>query len=285
MTTFSHQGYLRKMQVQYEGAENPVHYTLNLTDEAGEVTATIALNELIGKQLRLLYQAEIHCVACGRKTKKSFNQGHCYPCFTRLASCDSCIMSPEKCHYDQGTCREPQWGLDNCMQTHYVYLANSSGLKVGITRGNQVPTRWVDQGAIQALPVFKVDSRYHSGLLEVLYKKEISDRTQWQRMLKGQVEEIDLLAEQQRLYQLFQAEVEALAASLPDALIEHLDNDTITQINYPVSEYPTRIKSFNLDKNPEVSGNLMGIKGQYLIFDTGVINIRKFAGYGVQLSY
>lgn len=278
-------GHLRKMQVKYEDSSQPVEYSLMLTDAQGHtVEAPIALNALLGKKITIEYHNAIHCVACGRKTNKSFNQGHCYPCFKSLASCDQCIMSPEKCHYDQGTCREPQWGLENCMQPHYVYLANSSGLKVGITRGSQVPTRWVDQGAIQALPIFKVSSRYYSGLLEVLYKNEISDRTQWQRMLKGQVEEMDLLQKQQELYEQFSEQVSDLAADWPDDAIVHLDNEAITEICYPILEHPQKVKSFNLDKQALVEGTLLGIKGQYLILDTGVINIRKFAGYEVNLT-
>jgi hypothetical protein len=280
MTVYS--GHLRKMQVHYESSSSPVEYFLTLMDENGEMNhEAIALNPLLGHRLGIQYKQEIHCVACSRKTNKSFNQGYCYPCFTRLASCDSCIMSPEKCHYEQGTCREPQWGLDNCMQTHYVYLANSSGLKVGITRGNQVPTRWVDQGAVQAVPIFKVSSRYYSGLLEVLYKEQISDRTQWQRMLKGQVEEVDLVQKQQELYEHFADSVHEMAAGLPDNAIVPVENEAMTEICYPVLENPQKVKSFNLDKQPLVEGTLMGIKGQYLIFDTGVINIRKFAGYHI----
>lgn len=287
MTSYS--GHLRKMQVQYHGADTPVEYFLNLYDADGQIRhADIALNPLLGKKLSFHYQQEIHCVACSRKTSKSFNQGHCYPCFTRLASCDKCIMSPEKCHYDQGTCREPQWGLDNCMQKHFVYLANSSGIKVGITRGSQIPTRWVDQGAIQALPVFQVSTRYYSGLVEVLYKQQVSDRTQWQRMLKGQVETIDLKKKQVELYELLSEQLEDLIQNLKaevmDNAIMHLDDNEVIEIQYPVLEYPTKIKSFNLDKQPFFEGVLMGIKGQYLILDTGVINIRKFAGYHIELQ-
>ena len=162
MTVYT--GHLRKMQVSYENSSKPVEYFLNLTDADGQVreeNKNIAVNSLLGKSLSIHYKQEIHCVACGRKSNKSFNQGHCYPCLIRLASCDKCIMSPEKCHYEQNTCREPQWGLDNCMTDHYVYLANSSGIKVGITRANQIPTRWIDQGAIQALPIFKASQRHY----------------------------------------------------------------------------------------------------------------------------
>ena len=281
MTIYS--GHLRKMRVQYQDSSTPVEYFLNLA-EAQADSQPVLLNTMLGKRISIRYKGEIHCVACGRKSNKSFNQGHCYPCFTRLASCDKCIMSPEKCHYAEGSCREPQWGEDNCLQSHYVYLANSSGVKVGITRGNQLPTRWIDQGAIQALAIYKVSQRYYSGLVEVLYKQVISDRTQWQRMLKGQVETLDLLQQQQILSEQFAEPIAAMQAELPDGAICSIDNDAMTEILYPVLEYPQKVKSFNLDKQPLVEGTLQGIKGQYLILDTGVINVRKFSGYHIDFE-
>lgn len=278
-------GHLRKMQVQYKNAETQVEYFLTLAEAQEQADSRpVLLNAMLGKRISIHYKGEIHCVACGRKSNKSFNQGHCYPCFTRLASCDKCIMSPEKCHYEQGSCREPQWGETHCLQSHYVYLANSSGVKVGITRGDQLPTRWIDQGAIQALAIFKVSQRYYSGLVEVLYKQEISDRTQWQRMLKGQVEPMDLLQRQQALSDLFAEQIEVMQADLPEDAICSIANDAMTEILYPVLEYPQKVKSFNLDKQPLVEGILLGIKGQYLILDTGVINMRKFSGYHIDFE-
>ena len=132
-------GRLRKMPAE---AGNPVAYSIAVGD------TRIPLNDLIGRPLRLDFDGVIRCIHCDRKTNKSFNQGFCYPCFRKLAACDSCIMSPEKCHYHLGTCREPEWGEAHCMVEHVVYLANSSGLKVGITRASQVPTRWIDQGLL-----------------------------------------------------------------------------------------------------------------------------------------
>ena len=149
-------GALRKMATELD---QPVTYTMVLGD------TRVPLNALLGQSIALEFLGQINCIHCDRVTSKSFNQGYCYPCFRRLAQCDSCIMSPEKCHYEQGTCREPDWGLANCMIDHIVYLANTSGLKVGITRHSQVPTRWMDQGATQALPIFRVASRFQSCLL------------------------------------------------------------------------------------------------------------------------
>jgi len=282
-------GSLRKMRAALSTnntAQETVKYHLLLANEDSNNTQqqSLLLNSYLGKKLSIQSQQRIHCVNCGRKTNKSFNQGHCYPCFSRLASCDKCIMSPEKCHYEQGTCREPSWGEQHCLQSHYVYLANSSGIKVGITRGDQLPTRWIDQGAIQALAIFKVSQRLYSGLIEIIYKQAISDRTQWQRMLKGQVEPLSLITEQKRLYDLFTPELDKLTEQLPSGAISAIDNTAMTEIIYPVLEYPKKIKSFNLDKQALVEGTLMGIKGQYLILDTGVINIRKFSGYVVDVK-
>lgn len=270
-------GNLHKMRTHLENAQ--AHYTLVLSEQQ------LALNELLGQRLTLSYQGTINCVHCGKKTSKSFNQGYCYPCFTRLAQCDMCIMKPETCHYAAGTCREPQWGEEFCFQPHYVYLANSSGLKVGITRQNQLPTRWIDQGAVMALPIFKVASRYIAGLIEVCFAQHVSDKTSWQKMLKSHAEPINLAAERDALVARCQTELNALSQRFGAEAIDYLASAESVSINYPIHTYPSKVTSFNLDKQAVVSGVLQGIKGQYLLFDTGVINIRKFSGYAVSVEY
>ena len=268
-------GQLRKMVVKLD---ETVGYQLPLTDER------VNLNALIGRTIVLRHTGNIFCVHCGRQTKKSFNQGHCYPCFISLARCDMCIMKPEQCHFEQGTCREPEWGEAFCMQPHFVYLAKTSGVKVGITRYSQIPIRWIDQGAVQALPIFKVKSRYLSGLIEVVLAKHVKDKTNWQRMLKNQVGDEDLIVVRDRLVAECQEELAVVAGSFSQDAIEYLDAEAVVDIHFPVTVYPEKVKSFNLDKQAEVSGLLQGIKGQYLILDTGVINIRKFSGYEVELE-
>ena len=270
------EGNLRKMRGTLDG--DAVSYGLPLNDEV------VPLNDLIGHSLTLSYLGEINCIACGRKTKKSFNQGYCYPCFQKLAQCDSCIVSPQKCHYHEGTCREPEWGDNHCMIDHFVYLANTSGLKVGITRGTQIPTRWIDQGAVQALPIFRVATRLDSGLVEVLFKDHVADKTAWQTMLKGVAVELDLTQERDRLADLVSDEIKALQDTRGLTAITPINEFDVQAINYPVLEYPTKVKSMTFDKLPEVSGRLMGIKGQYLIFDTGVINMRRHAGYRIAVT-
>jgi len=236
----------------------------------------VNLTSLVGSEFSLTYSGKIFCVNCGNKTKKSYSQGYCFPCTIKLAECDLCILRPETCHYDKGTCREPAWGEEHCLKTHVVYLANSSGLKVGITRQTQVPTRWMDQGAAEALPILEVKNRLISGQIEVIFKKLISDKTDWRKMLKGEPEPIDLLEWKEKLFR---------------ELDEHLKSHEYTVLNqpvmkfkYPVNQYPEKVSSFNLDKVSTIKDKLIGIKGQYLIFETGVLNVRSHTGYEVTLE-
>lgn len=268
-------GHLHKMRVSLE---SQVRYEL-VIDEQVET-----LNPYIGRHLRMEYGGDIHCTACGRKTRKSYSQGHCYPCSQSLASCDLCIMKPETCHYDAGTCRQPEWGKQHCMQSHYVYLANSSGIKVGITRAPQIPTRWIDQGASQALPIFRVSHRYLSGLVEVAMKEHVSDRTDWRRMLKGSPEAVDLKQQREALYAASEEALKGLAQRFGAEAIEYLEHADVVDIDYPVTEYPDKVRPLNFDKTPIIEGTLLGIKGQYLILDTGVLNVRKFSGYAVEVE-
>ncbi len=254
-------------------ADDTVQYQFRL----GELR--IPVNPLIGKTLRLEYLGAIHCVNCGRKTKSSYSQGYCYPCMIKLPQCDVCIMSPEKCHYDAGTCRDPAWGEQFCMTDHVVYLANSSGIKVGITRATQLPTRWLDQGASQALPIMRVATRQQSGLMEDLFRSQVADRTNWRALLKGDAEPVDLVAVREQLFDSCAAGIHMLQERFGLQAIQPLHDVAPIEIRYPVQAYPAKIVSFNLDKNPIAEGTLLGIKGQYLIFDTGVINIRKYTAY------
>jgi len=271
-------GHLGKMVTTLDAkSETAVQYQLPLDNKL------VALNPYIGKKIKLLYSGEIHCIECGRKSSKSYNQGFCFPCFKSLAKCDMCIMKPETCHYEEGTCRQPEWGEEFCLQDHYVYLANSSGIKVGITRGTQIPTRWIDQGATEALPIFKVANRLLSGKVEVAIKNHVSDRTDWRKMLKAKAEHVDLAEKRDELIKLAEKELKSIEAKFDKDKIQLLDEKQI-QINFPVEHYPEKVKSLNFDKTPEVEGMLQGIKGQYLILDVGVINIRKFAGYLVEFS-
>lgn len=264
-------GSLSKMAVSLQAPV--VQYSFRLDD------TQVPVNPMIGQRLRLEYLGAIHCSHCGKRTKTSFSQGYCYPCMTKLAQCDVCIMAPEKCHYDAGTCREPTWGEQFCMTDHVVYLANSSGIKVGITRATQLPTRWLDQGASQALPIMRVATRQQSGLVEDVLRSQVPDRTNWRALLKGDAEVLDLPAIREQIFEACADGLRELQGRFGLQAIQPLPDAEVVQMNYPVEAYPKKIVSFNLDKDPVAEGTLLGIKGQYLIFDTGVINIRKYTAY------
>lgn len=277
------EGCLSKMQTRHvpcgDSDEYRVEYSLRLSD-----TDPIDLSSRVGHQISLEWTGKIHCVHCDRVTRKSFGQGYCYPCFSKLAQCDSCMMSPEKCHFHLGTCREPEWAESVCFQPHYVYLANSSGIKVGITRESQMPTRWMDQGAVQAMVLAKVSSRRLSGLVEDLLRQQVPDKTNWRNMLKGLQQPLDLQEQGEKLWSEFESELSKLTIVTDGGEVERLQNAPVWSFDYPVLEHPTKVSSFNFDKKALVEGRLMGIKGQYLILDSGVINLRKFGGYRVRIQ-
>ena len=185
-------------------------------------------------------------------------------------------MKPETCHHHLGTCREPEWGLANCFSSHVVYLANSSGVKVGITRKTNTPGRWIDQGAVSALPILEVKTRLDSGKIEIALKSYVADKTNWRTMLKNEVEDVDLELKRNELL----AEIPSLIHELQAIPIK----DETINISYPVLKYPTKIVSLNFDKTPSISGVLQGIKGQYLLLDGGVLNLRKFSSYHLALD-
>lgn len=245
--------------------ESPVRYELPVGD------GRVALNELLGKPVRFRHTGRIFCVNCGALTRTSFSQGYCFKCMQTLAQCDMCIVKPELCHFHLGTCREPEWGEKHCMIEHTVYLANSSGLKVGITRSHQMRTRWMDQGAVQALPIARVKNRFDSGKVEIALSRHVADKTNWRAMLQGKGERIDLKAERDKLFASW-------GADLPG---ERLQEEEFA-FTYPVLAYPAKLTALNLDKQPEVAGELQGIKGQYLILNAGVINMRKYGGYELE---
>lgn len=252
----------------------PINYFLPIGEHK------IALNELIGEMISIDFLQEIACIQCNRKTAKSFQQGYCYPCYRKLLECNLCLIHPEKCNYPKIDCPDT-WEHEHCKQEHIVYLANSSGLKVGITRLSQIPTRWIDQGASQAIPLFKVNNRFHSGLVEVLFKKYIADKTNWRKMLGRDLDSYNMISVKAKLLQQAQPDLLLLASEYSE--IESI-NDQATNLTYPISDYPMKLHNLTLDKEPKFSGKLLGIKGQYLLFDKGVMNIRKHNGYNVSFA-
>jgi hypothetical protein len=260
-------GHFLKMETSLEDV---VKYTLNFDDER------INMNEQIGKTLSIEYTGKIHCINCGRKTNKSFFQGYCYPCYMKLPQTDPGVIHPEKNQAHLGISRDMEWSKKHDLIEHVVYLALSGGLKVGVTRHTQVPTRWIDQGAHSAIELARTPHRNLAGQVEVELKKYLNDKTNWRAMLTNKkTGEPDLLLSK-----------EEAIAKLPEELAQYATSSTkITQINYPVEKYPLKVKSVNLDKTPAFEGVLNGIRGQYLIFGEGhVLNVRKYNGYEIELN-
>ncbi len=258
-------GNIRKMSVELN---EEVVYTLNLS-------SNVIMNEFIGKEIRLAWNGVINCSACNKLTKKSFGQGFCYSCFINSPQASPCILHPELCRAHLGEGRDVEWEEKHHNQPHIVYLALSSAVKVGITRGDQIPTRWIDQGASAAIRLAETKNRYEAGRIEVALKDFFTDKTDWRKMLQNVVDEtVDLEDEKWSLE-------EHLPADITDFFSE---NDEIIEINYPVLKYPEKVKSLSFDKTPIIEGKLMGIKGQYLIFENeDVLNIRKHTGYHVEI--
>ncbi len=244
----------------------------------------VALNPLIDKKIKLNHTGNIFCIQCGRKTKKSFQQGYCFPCMRKLQECNMCLIHPERCQVEQGTCPEDDWAHTQCHASQILYLANTSGLKVGITRDTNIPTRWIDQGAVQALPIMRASNRFQVGLLEVIFKKYTNDKTDWRAMLRNSTEPMDLIARRDELLKLAEKDLAALFEKYSDQQLSYITDAEPQEIDYPIAVYPEKIKSLSLDKTPEITGVLKGIKGQYLYLDESVINIRKFGGYEITLE-
>lgn len=252
------------MKLRVNGLD-PVQYYWDFP--SGE---SILLNDYVAKPIRICHTGKIACIACGRLIKKTFQQGYCFPCTQRLAACDLCVLRPHTCHYHLGTCREPDWGLKHCMIEHIVYLANTSQLKVGLTRAHLRHQRWADQGATQALAILGAKTRYQAGLAEAALAQEMADKTNWRALLQGNNQPLPL----QSIWDNVRKKMKSFEG------VKVLEGEFVTHLSYPVLEFPKKIVSFSFDKEQTLEGILIGIKGQYLLFeDNRVVNLRKFSGY------
>ena len=259
-------GQILKMKTELN---HPVQYYLPIGNNL------LGMNQWIGKHIQFHFNGEINCLDCNQPIKKSFNQGFCYNCFQNSPMSSECIIKPELCRAHLGEGRDMEWEREHHLKDHYVYLAVSSGIKVGITRDTQVPTRWIDQGASYAVPIARTPNRYLCGMIEVSLKQHVSDRTAWQRMLKNEIAHIDLIEKREEVFKLIPSEYHKYL----------LKKEDILNIQYPVNEYPTKVKSLSFDKTPTIQGSLMGIKGQYLLFEGGkVLNMRKYQAYVLEFS-
>jgi hypothetical protein len=259
-------------------AASPVRYALDVGGTA------VPLNDLLGRDVTLRFAGHITCRYCGAATRKSYGDGHCYDCFKTLARCDLCVVSPDRCHYAAGTCREPDWGDAFCMQPHFVYLANSAGAKVGITRPQNVPTRWLDQGATQGMLVMRTATRHQAGCVEAALARYVADRTDWRALVGRDAAPIDLAALLAQLRERAKLELAALDARFHGAL-EWIETPVAQCFDYPVTSYDGAATVLSLHADVAAGGTLLGIKGQYLLFDTGVLNVGRFTSYHVEVAH
>lgn len=261
-----HKGVLRKMRTEFG---SPIQYFLRLEEDE------LQMNELIGHSLGMKFLS-YECLHCGRK-RKIFRMGHCYDCFYEIPQTADWVIRPElsKAHLDIAD-RDLDYEKQVQLQPHIVYLAMSSNVKVGVTRKTQVPTRWIDQGATEALEIIEAPNRYLAGIAEVALKEFVADKTNWRKMLKNESEEEDLFEFRERLAEYIPEEAR------PYFLAEKSDS---WALDFPVQQYPVKVKSLNLIKTPEFEDRLVGIKGQYLIFENDtVFNVRGNEGFVVELS-
>jgi len=262
----TYQGVLTKMQTEIG---NPIQYYLVFED------SFLSMNQLLDKEIEINF-AGFQCLNCCKK-KKIFRQGFCYDCFYSSPAVGDWIMRPELSTAHLGIAdRDLEYEQKVQLQPHVVYLAVASEIKVGVTRKTQVPTRWIDQGASQAIAVVEVPNRYLAGITEVALKSHYTDKTNWRKMLQNPTAVFDLIAEKVKIEELIPAEARDYFYAQKNDLFE---------LYYPVLNYPAKVASLNLDKTPSFQGKLIGIKGQYLIFEDGtVFNIRGSEGYVVTID-
>ena len=259
-------GNISKMLTKYE---NTVQYFLHLGENK------LLMNSFIGKHVSISFKNRINCISCSAETKKSFHQGYCYSCFISVPQCDPGVLRPEQDMAHKGIARDLEYAKKYSLADHVVYLSITGGVKVGVTRLQQIPYRWIDQGAIKAIKLAKTPYRNLAGQIEVFLKDFISDKTHWSKMLNAKTADINLIDIKQEL-----------SSKLPDELKQYVSFDnTITTINYPYNYSIDKFTTTSLDKTDIIEGKLIGIKGQYLIFENGkVMNVRKHNGYFVEIE-
>jgi len=263
------EGILEKMSRNL--GQHEVEYSLMLGD------TEIDMNSLIGKNIRFVYQNKINCTICGVEIKHAYaGRAICKHCYETAPEAEECLFYPEKCMAHLGVARDMKWSEKQCLIPHFVYLAVSSGLKVGVTRNHQVPVRWIDQGAVKAIKLAETPNRHIAGVIEVFLKDHLADKTNWKTMLKGGRVNVDLISEKKKASNLLPGELRTYIT----------DDDSVTEITYPVLDFPQDPKTFVMDKKKEIRGILKGIKGQYLLFDSGyVFNVNRFSGYRVLMEF
>jgi hypothetical protein len=255
---------------------NEANYALahvNILEYAG----SFDINNYVGSEIDIRFTGNIHCVATGKKIKKTYGEGLCYEAFLSSPLSSPSIVHPELSRIHEGIAlRDFEWEQKHHNQPHFVYLSRTSSVKVGVTRSTNLHSRWIDQGATEGIKLAETPYRQLAGKIEVILKEFTADKTAWQAMLKGECSDHTNLLEKKN----------ELLDRLPEEVHDFIaDDDFITRIQYPVVKFPQKPKSMKLDSSPRIAGTLLGIKGQYLLLnDDRVLNIRSHAGYEVEIS-
>ncbi len=234
----------------------------------------LELNMLVGKEITLWHTGRIACVNCKAEIRKTYGDGYCYECFSTLARCDSCIIKPHTCHYQMGTCREPEWGESHCLIPHVVYLAQTSQLKVGVTGADRILERWGDQGALQAIVLARTPDRLTAGKIEHALANHMSDRTNWRKLVTSLADLEDMPAHVSRVADLLAKKHRQYLAT----------DEPVVRFAYPVMRFLEKARSVTFDKQREISGTLLGMRGQYLIIGESSFNVRRHSGYEVEVD-
>jgi Protein of unknown function (DUF2797) len=266
------EGNIRKMN---SALDNVVQYHLPLYDIL-EQNHFVDINKMIGTQIQMTFLHQIHCVVTGKKIRKAFGEGMSYDAFMNSPMASPSIIRPELSRIHEGIAlRDFEWEMKHHMTPHTVYLSQTAGVKVGVTRNTQIPYRWIDQGAVKAIRLAETPYRQAAGLIEVALKDYISDKTNWQRMLKGEIDEVDMLKLKKQMIEF-----------VPDNMRQYVSTDNeVVEIKYPILANPPKVKSLKLYREPIIEKKLMGVKGQYLIFDDStVLNVRSHSGYRIILE-
>ena len=248
--------------------DDPVRYILDFEDDL------LFLNQSIGKNFKI-YKTGYCCLSCNDNIE-IFANGFCKKCFFESPMSGDWVMKPElsKAHLGVED-RNIDYEKKIQLQSHIVYLSKTSGIKVGVTRSNNMTSRWIDQGAVEAIQLIEVPNRYLAGVAEVKLKDKFSDKTNWRKMLTSNIDESDIISDKKIAFEALGSDFEKYFKI----------NSQLIKFNYQIQQPVESVKSVSLKKSNDVEGKLIGVKGQYLIFeDSTVFNVRSNEGLVVGIK-
>ena len=253
-----------------------VEYKFQMFDVLKELPL-IDMCDWVGKELTWKFDGVVNCVVTGEAMNQAYRMGMSQKAFFESPiSCPS-IINPELSTIHTGVAlRDRDFEERYHNVPHVVYLSRTNKLKVGVTGLGREQFRWNDQGAVEGIQLCVTPYRQLAGEIEVALKEHMNDKTHWLGMLKDVTRFPDELLElKDECFELLGPNYEPFFS----------DDDTVHSINYPVQKYPLKVKSLKLNKEPNGTGVISGIKGQYLILEDGrVMNVRAHEGCRVELE-